>query len=289
MSSPAGTAAGGTGGTAARCARHPEVVAVGVCERCGDYVCEACDDARHPGVCVRCGARFPSGLAWEDPRAGAWPWRGLKSLGQLLRRPSIAFPGPARNGRAFLFVALCGLLVGAMLVGMAVVLMRDPDSYVRMRVREGGLPVVASFALVLLVPALALMVWTPIQAASFAVGLASAGRRAGVMRLALRACAYGQGLLLVCLVPPFVAAVLSALLPASLPLFVTVRVAWIGGCVLWPLLTGRICYWAGRGVGLSGSRASFAALGPALTCIPAAAWVSHEQMVMLEAPRLYLP
>lgn len=271
------------------CARHPDIAAAGTCERCGDFYCDACGDARHPGVCVRCGARLPSGLAWEDRRAGAWPIRFLVSAWQLTRRPQIAFPGPARAGRAIGFAALCGLGLGVVLVAMAAVLSLDPTSYVRLRLEESTATFAAAMGIALALPVLVTVLWSAAQAVSFAVGLASAGRRAGVFRVALRACAYAQIVLLLLILAPFAGAVIGELEPTSTTIFVVVRVLWVASCGLWPVLTGRVCYWAGRGVGLPASRAAFAALGPALMCVPIAAYVSNQQLEMLEAPQLYVP
>lgn len=239
-------------------------------------------------MCVRCGARRASGLAWEDRRAGPAPWRWLKTVGQLVARPGIAFPGPARPGRAIAFSALCGLGLGAVLLAMAGLLLTDPGSFVRLRFDASRATFAAAMAIALVLPAALTVLFALAQAASFAVGLASAGRRVGVLPLAVRACAYAQAMLLVCVLVPFAGAVAAVRAPSSLALFVTVRVLWVVACAAWPVLTGRICWWAGRGAGLSGGRAAFAAFGPALLCLPPAAYLSHEQLAMLEAPQLYL-
>jgi hypothetical protein len=51
----------------ARCARHPEVSAIGVCDRCGSFYCDACKGRMEEGrtYCVACGAAI-SYVAWED-------------------------------------------------------------------------------------------------------------------------------------------------------------------------------------------------------------------------------
>jgi hypothetical protein len=209
-------------------------------------------------------------------------------VGQLLARPGIAFPGPPKTGRAVAFAALCGLGLGAVLLAMAGVLLTDPESYVRLRFEESRATFAAAMGLALLLPVLVTVLWALAQAVSFTIGLASAGRRAGVFRVAMRACGYAQAMLLLCVLVPFAGAVAGELAPSNVTIFVTVRVLWVVACALWPVLTGRVCYWAGRGVGLSGGRASFAAFGPALLCLPIAAYLSHEQLAMLEAPQLYL-
>ncbi len=43
--------------TPARCAVHDEVESIGVCSRCGRFLCASCADAVHDGWCVTCGAR----------------------------------------------------------------------------------------------------------------------------------------------------------------------------------------------------------------------------------------
>lgn len=212
----------------------------------------------------------------------------MKSFGQLLVHPSVAFPGPPKAGRALLFAALCGIGIGILLCGMAGVLLLDPKSYVRVRLEESQITFAAAMILALLLPSVVILLWTMAQALSFSAGLASAGRRAGVFRVALRACSYAQAMLLLCILFPFAGAVAAELAPSDRGVFITVRVLWIAATSLWLVLTSRLCFWAGRSLGLSSERAAFAAFGPGMLCLLVAGYLIHEQLTMLEAPQLYL-
>ena len=41
----------------ARCAAHPEALAVATCMRCGDFACATCASSGAPGLCVKCAPR----------------------------------------------------------------------------------------------------------------------------------------------------------------------------------------------------------------------------------------
>lgn len=269
---------------AARCAAHPDLAAIGTCERCGDFVCRGCADPRHPGVCVRCGGRLPSGIAWEDPRAGGPVGRFLRTVRDVLVRPRVAFPGPIRAWPALAFAAVCGLGLGAMLVAMAGALLLADSELLRGRLEESRSAFLLAMGLALLLPVVLTVLFGVAQAASFALGLVSVGRPRGAFRFALRACGYAQGILLLSVLVPFLAAVAAQLVGTVGPLFGATHVTWIVASALWPILSARVCFFAGRGLGLSSGRAAFAAFGPALVCTPIAAWVTHQQLELLSDP-----
>ena len=268
----------------ARCAAHPDVAAVGTCERCGDFVCRGCSDPRHPGVCVRCGGRLPSGIAWEDPRAGGLPRRFLVTLRDVLVRPRVAFPGPIHAWPALAFAALCGLGLGGTLLAMAGALLAADSALLRGRLEESRTAFGLAMGLALVLPIAATVLWAIVQAASFALGLVSVGRPRGAFRFALRSCGYAQGILLLCVLVPFVLAMAAQVVGSVGTLFAGTHVTWIVASAVWPILSGRVCFFAGRGLGLSSGRAAFAAFGPALVCTPIAAWITHQQIELLREP-----
>jgi hypothetical protein len=268
----------------ARCATHPDVPAVGTCARCGDFVCRGCADPRHPGVCARCGGRLPSGIAWEDPRAGGLGRRFLLTVRDVLVRPRVAFPGPIHTWPALAFAALCGLGLGAMLVAMAGALLVAESDLLWGRLEESKAAFGLAMGLALLLPIALTVLFAIVQAASFALGLVSVGRSRGAFRFALRGCGYAQGILLLSVLVPFVAATAAQVVGSVGTLFATTHVIWIVASAVWPVLTGRVCFYAGRGLGLASGRAAFAAFGPALVCTPIAAWVSHQQIELLRDP-----
>jgi hypothetical protein len=59
-----------------RCAFHPDIEAVGVCERCGDFVCQNCwGEFQEKRLCKRC---IPN----EERRLGGYcPWEDRKRIG----------------------------------------------------------------------------------------------------------------------------------------------------------------------------------------------------------------
>lgn len=269
----------------ARCAAHPDVPAADTCARCGDYYCRGCADPRHDDVCIRCGDRLPSGIAWEDPRHGVWPWRWLQTAWQVMWKPAVAFPGPARFGPALGFAALSGVVIGVMMLVMGVALLAPADSVLRQQL--GGEPTSVlwlSAAVVVLVPAASTVVWSCLLAASFAVGLASVGRTRGAMRFALRASGYAQAVTVLAVLLPFGFALTAQLVGDSRLLFQLAHGSWLVSSVAWPLLSGRVCFHAGRGVGLDSGRAALAAVGATLACLPVAAWVTDQQLELLARP-----
>ncbi len=274
----------------ARCAAHPDVPAADTCARCGDYYCRGCADPRHDAVCIRCGDRLPSGIAGEDPRHGVWPWRWLKTLWHVIWKPKVAFPGPARFVPALGFAAICGALIGVMLLVMGAALLAPADSVLRQQL--GGEPKSVLWlgaALAVLLPMAASVVWSGLLAVSFAVGLASVGRTRGVMRFALRACGYAQAITLLAVLLPFGFALSAQLVADSRLLFRLAHASWIVSSLAWPLLSGRVCFHAGRGVGLDSGRAALAALGATLACVPVAAWVTEQQLDLLAHPLTFGP
>jgi hypothetical protein len=70
----------------ALCATHPEVVAIGPCERCGDHFCSGCQGGTN--YCVRCAPRLR--VAWEDPEQRALP-AFVRTVAAALQHPSDFF------------------------------------------------------------------------------------------------------------------------------------------------------------------------------------------------------
>lgn len=266
----------------ARCAAHPDVPASETCARCGDYYCRGCADPRHASVCIRCGERLPSGIAWEDRRHGVLPWRWLKTVAQMVLRPRVAFPGPARFGASLGFAAACGLAIGVLLVSIGAALLVPPDGLLR-QLLGGRTPALLglSGAFVLGVPVGFTVAWTAASGLSFAAGLASVGRSRGALRFGLRACGYAQAITLLAVLVPFCFALPAQLVGDSRLLFQLGHASWIASSLVWPLLTGRVCFWAGRGLGLDTSRAMMAAIGPTFACAPLAAFVTDQQLELL--------
>jgi hypothetical protein len=247
-------------------------------------MCRGCQHPSHPTVCRRCGERLPSGIAWEDVRAGPLPLRFLKTLRDIALRPKVAFPGPARPLPSLAFATVCGLGLGTILVTMAAVLLLAGSPLLASRLDE-SLPIfVAAMGLALFLPVALVLAWALVQAASFTLGLISVGRGRGAFRFALRSCGYAQAIVLLAVLVPFLFASAAHLLDGVASLMKATQVSWIIASALWPVLTARVCFWAGRGMGLSSARAAFAAFGPSLVCTPAAAWVGHQQLEMLREP-----
>lgn len=237
----------------ARCGTHIGLTAVGTCERCGDYVCSTCLDTSYPSQCVRCAARLPHGIAWEDARAGAWPRRFSLTVSQVLTRPRVAFPGPVRTWSPLVFAYGCGLIVMGLWTLLAFVHQPSLASTFPVGLR------VASALTTIPMLALVVLFGTFVLAASFAAGLFVVGRRVGLWRYGLRAMAYAQGVMLV-----------SSLVDLALSGLLSVAGAdvWAGTVVtflaelLWVVGTLRLGHAAARGLGLDSVRASVAALAP---------------------------
>ena len=249
-----------------QCARHPDVTADGTCERCGDFVCSGCWHPTYPSVCSRCGDRLPRGIAWEDKRYGLLPWRFVLTIRDVLVRPKIAFPGPARVAPGLLFVVAC-LLLSAV-----------PFGLVTLRLAPRGLGATELSAAVAgsvaLTAAGALLV-VGAQSVSFGIGLLMVGRRRGVLRFGLRAASYA---FVVSWLGFFIGAGASMAQPA---LGAATHAVWIGVLVLWPALAGRVFVHAARGLGLGTGKSVLAALGPTIVCTIPAALETQEQLGML--------
>ncbi|MCA9609154.1 MAG: hypothetical protein KC619_26315 [Myxococcales bacterium] len=245
-----------------QCARHPDVAADGTCERCGDFVCRGCRHPQYPDLCARCGDRLPRGIAWEDRRYGILPWRFVLTLRDVLWRPKVAFPGPARVAPGLLFALSCF----AISVIPFTLLVLDAT-----RVFERDAVASALLGSVVVV-ALATSALVVTQAITFGVGLMMVGRRHGVMRFGLRAASYASALWWLVF---FVGAALAKV-ALAMP-----DVGWMGLLGLWALLTGRIFVHAGRGLGLATRRAVTAALGPTLLCTVPVALLAWERLAWL--------
>ncbi len=254
----------------ARCARHPDAPATEACARCGDFFCAGCADPSYAGVCAPCAARLPHGIAWEDPRAGRLPWRFLLTLKDVLFRPSIGFPGPARVGPAFAFAALCGagtwIACGVVIGAMAASDLPLPGPAPSEPAMIGG---VALFLLGLIVSAT--LAAAALQSVSFAVGLRIAGRSRGLLRFAGRASGYAQGVVLA------LNAIMLGVNALALLEIVPLEVSWgtqLAALALWPTLSGRVWLAAARGLGLPYARSALAAIGPTLLCALPSAYAS---------------
>lgn len=248
----------------ARCGTHIGLTAVGTCARCGDYVCSTCLDTSYPTLCVRCAARLPHGIAWEDRRAGSWPRRFTRTLSQMATRPRVAFPGPVRTWRPVLFAYLCCVLVAGIwtVVAWANQPGRMPES-LGLQVAGGGLT-----ALLL---AMGMMLGVLLLAGSFAAGLFMAGRRVGLWRYSLRAMAYAQSVMVLSTLLDLT--VLGALTALGLEQPARVWVTLLAE-LLWVVGTLRVGHAAARGLGLSSVRASFAAMAPTT-------WIAYLAVVRL--------
>lgn len=259
---------------AGRCARHPDVEASRVCDRCGDYYCRACADAAHPGVCARCAERLPHGIAWEDPRAGRWPVRLLKTFRDVLWRPGVAFPGPARPLPALGFATICGMTFATLLLIFGVVLGAegDPSFALVMSYEPTALALAAALGYLLFTGGIVLVALA--ESASFALGLLMAGRSRGLWRFAIRASGYAQGLVPLLVLPPYALNLVYLFAPSG-GLSLAIRYAWVAVLFAWPVASGRVWYEAGRGLGLRSGRAAIAAAGPTLLCTLPAAYLSH--------------
>lgn len=247
----------------ARCGTHIGLTAVGTCVRCGDYVCSTCLDTSYPDRCVRCAARLPHGVAWEDARAGSWLRRFTLTVSQAVTRPGIAFPGPVRAWSPLLFAYGCGVLV----MGLWTLL-----AFVQQPALAGSFPLgirVVSALVMVSTLGLLVLVGTLVLAGSFAAGLFVAGRRVGLFRYGLRAMAYAQGVMLVCsLLDLAVGGLLSmaGVGPAAGTVVTLIaELLWVAG-------TLRLAHAAARGLGLSSVRASLAALAPAT-------WIAYIAVV----------
>lgn len=227
----------------------------------------------HPTVCAKCAQRLPHGIAWEDPRAGWLGWRFVLTLRDVLGRPRVAFPGPARALPALGFAALCGTLLGALFSVYAVVLFagnRDVVAPIVEQLGAGGIALLVVLVWVCWVGIL--LALTMVQTASFSVGLRIAGRTRGLMRFGGRASGYAQGLLLLGLLAPLGLAMANAATQGTLE---TARgVVWVATAVVWPALSARVWFAAAKGLGLTAGRAALAATWPTLVCVFPAAFVS---------------
>ena len=122
--------------------------------------------------------------------------------------------------------------------------------------------------------------WSFVTALSFGAGLQLVGRRVGTFKIAVRSCAYAQVVTLACIALPFAPALAKAVVPAP-ELDSAVHAAWVLATFLWPLGTARVAYAAGRGLGLVSGKALAAAAFPMLTCVPAAVYMSEQQLELL--------
>lgn len=263
-----------------RCARHPDANGAHTCTRCGDFFCEGCLDPVHPTVCARCAERLPHGIAWEDPRAGWLGWRFVLTLRDVLLRPRVAFPGPARPLPAFGFAALCGAILGGLFLVFATVLFAENLDMVQ-PVLDG-----LGAAGVVLLGFMGLFLWVGlllgaalVQTASFAVGLRIAGRTRGLLRFAGRASGYAQGLVLLGLLGPLALALADTVEDGA---FETARsAAWLATAFVWPTLSGRVWFAAAKGLGLPSTRAALAASWPTVACTLPAAYMSWYELRQL--------
>jgi hypothetical protein len=117
----------------ATCAAHPASESVGVCNRCGAYVCEACRTMwRGQVVCVAClDKAFASGEATPEAARmhrrqgllalgfglGAWLLSGLAAGGLYLTGAALTNPS-ASEGQVGLLVAVLALFVAAGFVAL---------------------------------------------------------------------------------------------------------------------------------------------------------------------------
>lgn len=241
-----------------QCARHPDARADGTCERCGDFVCRACQHPGHPALCARCGDRLPRGIAWEDPRYGVLPWRFVLTLRDVLLRPKVAFPGPARAWPGVLFAA------AACAVSLVPLLALNLDLAGTLE-RAGAVTLVSGTVLVAALLTVTLVVT---QALTFGVGLMMVGRRHGVMRFGLRAASYASALGWVAFFAVVGVHELIAWLDAG----------WVVLLLVWVIPTGRVFVSAARGLGLTTSKAVTAAVGPTLLCTAPVAMLAYERL-----------
>ncbi len=243
------------------CARHPDVAADGTCERCGDYVCRGCRHPLYSALCARCGDRLPRGIAWEDHRYGILPWRFVLTLRDVLVRPRVAFPGPARLAPGLSFALACFALAVIPFVALVLDATRafDRASIASALLGSGVVVALATGGLVLT------------QALTFGVGLMMVGRRHGVIRFGLRAASYASALWWIVF---FVGALATRAL--EMP-----DAGWAVLLAAWAALTGRVFLYAARGLGLTTGSAVSAALGPTLLCTTPIALLAYERLAWL--------
>lgn len=259
-----------------QCARHPDITAKGTCARCGDFVCEGCRHPRYPELCRDCGDRQPQGIAWEDPRYGPWPWRFLLTLRDVLVRPWIAFPGPARIAPPLTFIVVCACLVVVYLAGSGVVIALAGTHWWHLELDQSF---VCGILLWVPLGIGVLLAFSAVLAGSFASGLISVGRRRGLGRYGFRAAGYAMGLWTIFVLVGGAVGLATTTIDA---LAADIgNVTWIAVCVVWPPLTGRVFFHAGRGLGLRSGRAIAAASGPTILCTLLAAYMTHVQLGLL--------
>ncbi len=244
------------------CARHPDVVADGTCGRCGDFVCRGCRHHGHPELCGACGDRLPRGIAWEDRRYGLLPWRFVLTFFDVLVRPRVAFPGPARVGPAVAF-ALCGWLASVLPFAGIILYVTRPE----LTADALGAALIGS----LVVVAVATGVLISTQAVCFGAGLLMVGRRHGVLRFGGRAACYASAIWWVGF---FIGAAASLAFDMS-------DLGWIAILTIWALLTGRVFIHAARGLGLATQPAVIASVGPTIACAIPVALLAYEQLSYL--------
>ena len=241
------------------CARHPDTVASGTCERCGDFVCRGCRHHGHAELCTACGDRLPRGIAWEDRRYGVLPWRFVLTFFDVVFRPQVAFPGPARVAPGLAF-AVCSLLACVVPFVALVFYLTRPE------LTSSTLTPPLIGSVVVVAGATSTLIFT--QAVCFAAGLLMVGRRHGVLRFGLRAACYAS---VIWWIGFFAGAGISLTLDMS-------ELGWMLILAVWALLTGRVFFHAARGLGLATQPSIIASLGPTMACTLPIALLAYERL-----------
>ncbi|HEX2679342.1 MAG TPA: hypothetical protein VHM19_21975 [Polyangiales bacterium] len=197
------------GAPVAMCAEHPGRAAVGTCERCGGFFCDACAGRLQDGkkFCKSCDAR-QSYIAWEDLSLPIWR-RYLETVrASLVELPKLAAELPTTGGFAAplsyallptALGALIGSALGALFIGT---MMRAPfmasgqtDSHV-WSIATGGV-FVAYLLSSLLGFALYVGVWAGVLTGSAQLFGAGRLRYEGMFRIVC----YASGLNLLSIIP----------------------------------------------------------------------------------------
>ena len=232
-------------------------------------------------MCVRCGSKLPSGLAWEDRRFGIAPKRFFLTVRDLMVRPAVAFPGTVRVGASVWFAVICAVLIASLVQIVGAILLMRGDALFTQAVENTPSFYGRAIAVGYLGALILVAIYVGAIALSLAIGQLAAGRRRGVVRLSVRTAAYSPAIFVACMLLPFALVCAEYASRAETAFYFASRIAWLLVCLAWPILTARLCYWASRGTGMSGSRAAAAAIGPLLVCAVPALFVVDLQLDML--------
>jgi len=107
----------------ARCPLHAELASVGVCSRCGTYVCELCTERGRFTDCATCRARSPAVL---NQTRDAWSIQALSQHAWLVFKREWATLLPALVLASGISMGLGAALVGAQVVIFGSDVLRSP-------------------------------------------------------------------------------------------------------------------------------------------------------------------